>query len=176
VSHLPLADPITRCDEILSGQRVDADRINNLDRADAYTPALFSTGTVPVLGDTGTREGSWHRQGNLVSGWARFHFLGAGIVAGTATYLITPPWPIDPSLVEPSGTGAQGHSVGSGWIRDASTPATNRYVNVMVVEWQTGIYFWMQPEDSNTGVGGISPFTWASDDRITISFTYPTTT
>lgn len=160
---------------ILGGQRIDADRMRFYEDYGSYEPWLLSTSTDPNVGSDGVRNGAWIRQGKWISGWARFVFgtVGVSFGGGGGTYLVTLPWPIDPSFVNYSGTSGQGHMIGWGYIRDNTTAADQGVTLQPTLD--SGIYAgWMSLNSSNSTVNPTTPFTWASADGIAVCFSYPT--
>ena len=133
----------------------------------AYTPALTATTTNPNLGATGTAEGYYYRIGNLINGWVKIEFGGAGAAAGSGVYIIS--LPVTASANIPTGAGV-GCSIGSGrlwdndgsdsWLIDAQL-ATNGTLRLRY--------------DMQTAVGNVTnalPFTWATADYMTVCFSY----
>jgi hypothetical protein len=129
----------------------------------SYVPVLTSTGTNPTLGTGATQAGWWYRVGQLVTYGFVIRFGTTGAAAGTGSYLISLPTPAD-SAVHTDGGFSQGYGdvVGSGVIRDNSTPAGNA-----TVEFQMRSYthvFAIPP--NGTIVQATNPFTWGASDAI----------
>lgn len=157
-------------DEPFAGKTVNADRAYYLDTSGAYTPELtVDTGTDPDLGADGEAVGSWHRNGHLITFFARFLFSGTGVSAGSGSYLISVPFDADASVMEVSTTAAGATHIGIGFLRDNS--ATSNSVGCFPY-FRTAAAVGMRLDGTVGTVSSSAPFGWADGDRISISGTY----
>lgn len=149
-------------DDPFAGETVQAALAYYLDTSGTYTPDLTATTTDPDLGADGSINGSWHRNGHLISMWVRIHFSGAGLSAGSGIYEISTPFNGDSSIMPGEAI------IGSGYIVDNDVVGNRQPIAVRL---QSSEVVRLRPTGASF-VTDSTPFTWASDDFIYLAAFY----
>lgn len=124
-----------------------------------YTPALTASGTNPNLGAGGAAVGKWWRDGEFVVVEFGFSFNGAGVAAGSGTYLVSLPFSL-------SSAHAAYCSFGGGNIYDASASS-----NPSCTFSRNASTSLLRIHAANI-VSAAVPWTWAAGDSITGTVRY----
>lgn len=126
-----------------------------------WTPALIATTTPPNLGASGVIAGRYALVGDLVVGRCSALFGGAGVNAGSGTYLLSLP-------VAPRVPADDGSILGVIWAYDAS--ATRVYVGMLT--YYDATHARMRIDEATNFVTNSSPVTWAAGDNFMANFSY----
>lgn len=128
-----------------------------------YTPVLTATSSNPTLGASSATEGRYCVIGTLVYVIARVQFGSSGAAAGSGTYEVSLPVPVNVSQYSAS------HTIGVVLLVDSGTTRT-----VGTARMQTGdaVNVLMQATGTNVSVSDAVPWTWANNDLIELSLTY----
>jgi hypothetical protein len=124
-----------------------------------YTPTITAS-TNPNLGSTGSITGKYQQIGRTVFGRITFSFGGTGISAGSGGY----------SFLLPVTAATSGFACGSGVAQDDNTQARTTFT-VYMPTTTTVLGFYTAASGFPT-IGSAAPWTWATGDFGTMSFTY----
>ena len=132
----------------------------------SYTPSWTTSGTPPNLGN-GTLSGAYCQIGKVI--FVQISFLpNTTTTFGTSTMMFSVP------ITMQSPTQAYQALSGGGYAQDSSAAAENILaINYNNVDTSRVMLRFNQPAGAGFGeVTSTAPFTWASTDRLTFSFTY----
>jgi hypothetical protein len=124
-----------------------------------YTPTITAS-TNPNLGSTGSIVGKYQQIGKTVFGRIKFAFGGTGISAGSGGY----------SFLLPVTSAVDGVACGVGVAQDDNAQARTTFT-VYINSSTTAQGFYTAASGFPT-VGAAQPWTWATGDFGTMSFTY----
>lgn len=157
-------------DDPVAGKIITGEWGQELDIFGTYIPDLTASTTNPNLGADGEIVGAWHRNGHMITAWARWLFSGTGLDPGSGAFGLSVPFAADSSIMETtSGSSAVTFAVAFGRIHDNSTGTNTTTV--------TGQFFSANAirlhfSGANTTVTNSSPFTWDEGDRGIVLFQY----
>jgi len=155
----------------VAGQILLASELNAPMAFTAYTPALTSTGTQPVLGTGSSATGEYVQINKFVYGYFNIQFGTSGITAGTGNYLISLPV----ASARTSGAFWQ-YNVGTGTFGDNSL-GTDTMLKFNFNSATTLIaYYWGTFNGQIAALGAAAPVGVETQDRVSGFFFYEAAT
>jgi hypothetical protein len=138
----------------------DNDTVYTVPAFASWTATLTTdgVGADPNIGSTGSAAGSYVSHGKLTVAILNITFNGAGVAAGSGTYISTIPVDLSADPI-----------IGSGFIYDSSLG--NVYLAAALVFDASHVSF---VAETGNFVSNSSPFTWAAGDQIAIKLVYKT--
>lgn len=150
------------------GMILTADRLNH-EGPQTWVPGLSATTTSPLLGWGGNymQTGVWWRWGPMVHAVAILRFGASGVNSGSGFYRVSLPIPAS-SAYAPAGTIGVGPQCGSATLRRQSPfEAVVGSVQITSVN-----HVQINIPGSVGSVRENAPWTWSSDDAITLTIDY----
>lgn len=128
-----------------------------------YTPALTASSSNPTLGTASSATGEYIAAGKLIIGRAKIVFGSSGVAAGSGTYRISLPTP----------AAAVKGQLYPAYLFDSSVPAAcTPIAYVAATTYLSLLYPATWPTGTATNVTNSTPWTWAANDTIEVSFCY----
>lgn len=148
----------------LAGERLSAQKLQQLAQSSTYLPTLVGASSDPDLGTNPGQTGLVHLNGNLVTLFWRI-LWGTSPSPGSGRLSLVPPpaYPIHPTLPADS-------SIGGVNLTDASPSAARVFQAIADV---TNNLIWFRANDEGTLTNAV-PWTWAAGDDMAGYATYLT--
>lgn len=151
-----------------AGQVPGADKLYALNYANTYVPTLTAVTTNPNLGADGVTSGAYHRNGLLVTGWARFRWDGTGVSAGSGTLEISLPLEADASVMDITTNTGESFTVGIGFVNSNTNGGAIVYTRITSVSPSV---VRMMLDGVATSLAA-SHFAGTAGEEITVNFAY----
>lgn len=157
----------------LVGEAIEAMQAEMQGGYASYTPTITASTTAPTMGTGATATGRYKRLGHRVVGDAVIVFGSSGVVAGSGYYGLS--LPVEPAnRVQPIG-------IGYLFDYDDNTRFVVASASVSPALWASSlsraiIVNTNEPSEGfatgDNPVGAATPWTWAEQDQIVLSFSY----